>query len=129
MASIEYISVNTEDFGDTKDSTAWTSASMELAAKTLNGNTVSNSGIKTAESAKISSCARPSLLSMELRWSTEILVTSLPVPQVVGIRIRSLFFFGGNFFSNKSQTGVNFSKAKSLATSKILPPPIPITLL
>ena len=60
MASIEYISVNTEDFGDTKDSTAWTSASMELAAKTLNGNTVSNSGIKTAESDKISSCARPS---------------------------------------------------------------------
>ena len=55
-------------------------------------------------------------------------VTSLPVPQVVGIRINFLFLTGSNFFSNKSQTGVSFSSEKSFAISKILPPPIPITL-
>jgi len=78
--------------GDKLDSTAWTRASMELAANTPKGSPFKSSGTNTASSAYIAGDTRPIFVPSLVLLIMEILVTSLPVPQVVG-RITSFLLF------------------------------------
>ena len=59
----------------------------------------------------------------------DMFVISLPVPQVVGTRTSSRVLTISSFLSNKSITGVIYSKANNFAISMIVPPPIATTRL
>ncbi len=52
-----------------------------------------------------------------------MLVTSLPVPQVVGTSTSSLSFSGGILPSYRSRMGVTVLRMRILAMSRTAPPP------
>lgn len=79
-------------FGDRLDSTACTSASIELVANTPKGSPSRSCGMSTAASAYMAGPTSPIFVPRRVRFRIEMLVTSLPVPQVVGMMISSRFF-------------------------------------
>ena len=81
-----------------------------------------------ASSAYKASFASLSLVLSVLKPNMATLVTSLPVPQVVGIRISLHFFSGVILPKNKSERGVICFNANNLDISNTVPPPIPIIL-
>ena len=95
----------------------------------MNGRPPKSSGIKTALSAYISSTANPFFVPFLFSARIAILVTSLPVPQVVGTRTSSLSFTISSLPSYKSSTGETFFGANSFDISITVPPPIAMILL
>ena len=111
--------------GDRLDSIAWISASIELVAKTERGRCLVNSGIRTASSAYNASAASRSLVFKDGNPTIDTFVTSLPVPHVVGTRIKGHFFSGVIFPVNRSTRGVICFNANNLEMSITVPPPMP----
>ena len=72
---------------------ACTKASIDVFAKTEYGRFSSISPIKIDLSGNSASICNPNLLFKVSISTTATLVTSLPVPHVVGIAINSLFLF------------------------------------
>ena len=93
-------------------------------ANTPNGRLLRSSGTSTAASANIFSLARPILVPMRVRLMIEILVTSLPVPQVVGTMTSSWRFSRFATLSYSASTGPPSETASTFAMSMTVPPPI-----
>ena len=110
--------------GDRADSTAWTSASMELVANTFRGRPSSSSGSSTAQSAYMVGATMPILVPMRVRFSTAMFVTSLPVPQVVGMITSSLALFSAGIRAYSSSMSMVSATANTLARSMMVPPPM-----
>ena len=121
--------------GDRKDSVAWIRASIADAANGLYGRVLSRSGTRQTLFGMMSSETRPSLVSppvslpsfSSLTIATEMLVTSEPVPQVVGIAITSFSCTTGSRLKYSSCTEVGRLQPSSLQRSMIAPPPTAIT--
>ena len=70
---------------------------------------------------------RPSLVPMRVRAMMEILVTSLPVPQVVGMAMTSFSCTDGNRLKYRLWTVSGRLQPSSLHRSMMAPPPTAMT--
>ena len=81
--------------------------------------------IRTALSASMASDASPIFTPLLTRFMTEMFVTSLPVPQVVGTIINGCLFSSSLTWSYKSSTfSSGAATAPAFAISITVPPPI-----
>ena len=112
--------------GESKASIACANASMDVSANVLYGSEVSSSPIRIALSGNSASICSPSLLCREGNSTTETLVTSLPVPQVVGKAISSRVLRTSLLSLYNSCTDRPSPNTQSFETSITVPPPIAI---
>lgn len=114
-------------FGDRLDSTACTSASIELVANTPKGSPSRSCGMSTAASAYMAGPTSPIFVPRRVRFRIEMLVTSLPVPQVVGMSTSSRRLSRAGALSNRVSTPSPLETARILAMSSTVPPPMAMT--
>lgn len=115
---------------DQKPSTAWHRASRPVEAVTLGGMDMVSSGSTRATSGKFCGGAMAGFARLALCVITEKGVTSLPVPAVVGMAItgRPLVWHTlSRSRYSRMEPGFRCSMAITLAASRALPPPSPIT--
>ena len=116
-------------FGDRLDSTACTSASIELVANTPKGSPSRSCGMSTAASAYMAGPTSPIFVPRRVRFRIEMLVTSLPVPQVVGMRTSSRRLGSSGAMPYSSSMLSPPPTASTLAMSMTVPPPMATTRL
>ena len=86
-------------------STAWTNASTPLAAVTERGQLNVSSGATIATSGNKQSLTMPFFICWALSDRIAILVTSEPVPAVVGMAIKGIVRWSTLFSPNNASSG------------------------